>query len=96
MSVGILHPIIVICYISILIAKISIICKTPVRRTVGIVDTATVGVDVASRIDTIRTTPTRVRRAVGIVYTIDVAAAVRSYVPRVVDTIRDRRTKKRG
>ena len=33
-----------------------------VRRAVGMVDTATVGVDVSNWVDTMRTAPTRVRR----------------------------------
>ena len=39
-------------------------CIQPVYgESVGIVDTATVGVDVSNWVDTIRATPTRVRRA---------------------------------
>ena len=37
MPVGILYTIIVICDISILVTEISVICKTSVRRAVGII-----------------------------------------------------------
>ena len=88
MSVGILHSIIIICYISILITEISIICKTPVRRDfspVGIVYIKATVVEVTRKADTICEIVgvVRVRRLFPVGMIVDnVAAVVRNAARR--------------